>query len=1100
MASEHDLKLALKIKAIVDGLAEISGLANEVEGLGESSDTARATAALLSRELDELAAQQRLIDQFAAFKRELNETSQQLDESRQRTAQLAREIKSAETPSKSLSREFARAREVTRGLAEQEQRQTLALQKLRAELRAGGIDSNKLAQAQGNIRKAMSETEGRVAALRQRLTETRDTARAGMPDPTGALRDGLKQTERQARSTGDSLDKTKRSGLDLANTLRFVAAGAVTRAFFQAGASAESLQKAFELLTGSGEAAAGELQFIREEAGRLGVDLPIAADSFLQLSAAAKGTTLEGAQTRAVWSAVAEAMGRLGKSGADTQGAFLAVSQMMSKGTVSAEELRGQLGERLPGAFQVAARAMGVTTAELGKLLQNGQITADEFLPKFAAELNKTFGAGAVDTFNANLARLRNSINQTFVTLSQTGVLKAVSEAISGVGSAVNFLAVGFVGLGKYIGAAGASASIFFDSVKNADFSSFGDKVKFVFGQARQDIQEIADKTFATDQNLREVSKSANEAGEKLDEAAKKPAQGFDALDKQLRDAVLELEKAAAGGEALKKVFDEIGGQGIIDQGNFSELDAVLTRLRDKAQQTDVALRDGLAATLTEISATQLAEFQQRAEIAFVSGELSAQSFATVVDATLAAAFKRLGITSQSELQKTADSAREAFDIVRASGKAAPEDIEKAFASYARAAIAANNGVASSLLISQPAALGLSNSFKTAGEEARAAGDKASGAMDKITESTNASARAVDNLAARLARAGTAEARQLGDELVNAFARGLVSAAEFEKMMALIQRRLTDLHAAGEGISAALAKPIIAAREEFAKFGDQAVADFNRIVEQSAISGESVWKFWTRLAEATEMLRRKYEEIEAQEKRTAEAQQRRAEAAQRAADKVIDQLTNTESLSQTLIDSARRSADAMRNLNASTLDRLNRSIAEAERRLDAIQDKARGAADSLRDELLRLQGDESAIENRDFQRRLKELEALRAEAKAAGDSAALKDAKEAIDLLKQAHELRMANIAAEAEARKRSDEEAAAREAQRAIDDARASSTGAPSSPGAARGSQPVAGEALPSRVVRVEFATPAGLAHGDFPEADAARLIDLLDRQRGLA
>jgi len=42
---------------------------------------------------------------------------------------------------------------------------------------------------------------------------------------------------------------------------------------------------------------------------------------------------------------------------------------MASKGVVSMEELRGQLGEALPGALQAAASGMGVTTVDLIKLV-----------------------------------------------------------------------------------------------------------------------------------------------------------------------------------------------------------------------------------------------------------------------------------------------------------------------------------------------------------------------------------------------------------------------------------------------------------------------------------------------------------------------------------------------------------------------------------------------------------------------------------------------------------------------------------------------------------------------------------------------------------
>jgi tape measure domain-containing protein len=99
----------------------------------------------------------------------------------------------------------------------------------------------------------------------------------------------------------------------------------------------------------------------------------------------------------------------MGLSGEQTEGAFLALGQMMSKGTVSAEELRGQLGERIPGAFQIAAKAMGVTTAQLGKMMQQGEVVASEFLPKFGNELEKRFGkqaAGASESLQANLNKL----------------------------------------------------------------------------------------------------------------------------------------------------------------------------------------------------------------------------------------------------------------------------------------------------------------------------------------------------------------------------------------------------------------------------------------------------------------------------------------------------------------------------------------------------------------------------------------------------------------------------------------------------------------------------------------------------------------------
>ncbi|WP_338868512.1 tape measure protein [Spirosoma sp. SC4-14] len=143
----------------------------------------------------------------------------------------------------------------------------------------------------------------------------------------------------------------------------------------------------------------------------LGQDLSVVEKSYTNLTASSKGTRLEGEATDKIFTSVVGTMGRLKKSTEDTDGALLAIAQMMSKGTIQSEELRGQLGERIPGAFNIMARALGVTTTKLGDMLKNGEVLASEALPKFAAELEKTFNPNherRVEGLAANLARLRN--------------------------------------------------------------------------------------------------------------------------------------------------------------------------------------------------------------------------------------------------------------------------------------------------------------------------------------------------------------------------------------------------------------------------------------------------------------------------------------------------------------------------------------------------------------------------------------------------------------------------------------------------------------------------------------------------------------------
>lgn len=199
----------------------------------------------------------------------------------------------------------------------------------------------------------------------------------------------------------------------------------------------QGMESALKTITGSTAAARAELGYIRAEADRLGLGVISLADDYTKLTAASKGTSLEGQKTRDIFSAVSEAGRVLSLSEAEVSGALRAISQMMSKGNVQAEELRGQLGERLPGAFQMAARAMGVTDAQLNKMLENGEVLAVDLLPKLAAELRKTFGPGvedAADNAAASFMRFKNAIIELENAIGSSGIIDflAATAELSG--------------------------------------------------------------------------------------------------------------------------------------------------------------------------------------------------------------------------------------------------------------------------------------------------------------------------------------------------------------------------------------------------------------------------------------------------------------------------------------------------------------------------------------------------------------------------------------------------------------------------------------------------------------------------------------------
>lgn len=206
----------------------------------------------------------------------------------------------------------------------------------------------------------------------------------------------------------------------------------------------DGLNKALKQVTETNDIfirAKGFLGGLAEEAG---VEIASLTKAYTKFLASAKTTNITAEDTENIFRQVAKAGSVLGLSTDDIEGAFKALEQMMSKGTVQAEEIRGQLGERLPGSFQILAKSMGLTTAELGKQLELGNVLAEEVLPKFADELEKTYGLEAVDKVETLTAELNRMSNQWTLLIEEIegdeGVISGVFS--SAASSATTFLQV----------------------------------------------------------------------------------------------------------------------------------------------------------------------------------------------------------------------------------------------------------------------------------------------------------------------------------------------------------------------------------------------------------------------------------------------------------------------------------------------------------------------------------------------------------------------------------------------------------------------------------------------------------------------------------
>lgn len=163
-----------------------------------------------------------------------------------------------------------------------------------------------------------------------------------------------------------------------------------------------------------------EMDFLRRNADRLGIEFGSLATEYSKFAIATQGTALEGENTRKIFISVAEAA-RVNKSSFDElRGVFTALTQIVSKGAVQMEELRQQLGDRLPGAIQLMADGLNVGTDELIKMMEQGEVTAEALVP-FAEELDKRFGPGLAEALKGTTTALGQFQNAAFQALVQFG-------------------------------------------------------------------------------------------------------------------------------------------------------------------------------------------------------------------------------------------------------------------------------------------------------------------------------------------------------------------------------------------------------------------------------------------------------------------------------------------------------------------------------------------------------------------------------------------------------------------------------------------------------------------------------------------------------
>lgn len=193
-------------------------------------------------------------------------------------------------------------------------------------------------------------------------------------------------------------------------------------------------------VTGSAEAGAATKKRLDAMAEDIGFNSLKMAPSFTKMIAAGKGSGFTQGQSEQIFKSMTEYGRVMGLSADEMKGSLRAVEQMMNKGQIMSEELKGQLGERFPAAVSLMAKALGKSTPELLDAMKKGQVSSKVLL-RFAEIISEEARkGGALEASKrstaAQQARAENSMNSSIQSFSQGGFdeasgafFKAISDA-----------------------------------------------------------------------------------------------------------------------------------------------------------------------------------------------------------------------------------------------------------------------------------------------------------------------------------------------------------------------------------------------------------------------------------------------------------------------------------------------------------------------------------------------------------------------------------------------------------------------------------------------------------------------------------------------
>jgi tape measure domain-containing protein len=635
--------VTFNIDANVEGEQELESLARELDALGNEAGESSPELARLAGELRDIASQQSLVDQFRAQRTALDQTSSALSEARERTAQLAVELRNTEAPTRRLQNQFEQARRQVRNLAQAEQDQRLGLQRLRGSLQEAGISIRNLSEAQRRLNTSLRTTQGDVTTLRSRLQAAGEAGE----DAGRRTERGMDRAGREARSTADEI-RNLRDGL----VGLFAADQAVELARHLKDTADQwtEINAKLKLVTDSQE----DFNHVQEALFQISQEsrTALAGNVALYARSADAIKRLGGNTADALdfTEALAKALKLSGASASEATSVQMQLSQGLASGVLRGEEFNAVMENGLR-VSQALAAGLGVPVGALRALAEQGELTAERVIGALLSQketLDKEYATIPV-TVGGALQQLENQWLRLLGTQDQAaGSSKQVAEAIQLFAENLDSVLATAVTVGNAATIAARTVTlIVFRLVSNVvnafDTLTLG-AIDAVHNRAQALTQTVAAIAADIGQDFKDigaawegVGQAAQKTNQEIEQGSKQAAEGLTQAGNEAENARIKFEPLKTEATALSKALQDLG----IDAAQvttgirteFSSLSASFTQVAagfNAGNQVIALAAQKLA--LSAQSAEEATLAQQTLKAQSDAGKLSTESYAKATE------------------------------------------------------------------------------------------------------------------------------------------------------------------------------------------------------------------------------------------------------------------------------------------------------------------------------------------------------------------------------------------------------------------------------------------------------------------------------------